>query len=123
MIIHFLAGIRNDTVDFSRPHLRPSVATIYPLFVFLYALLVTSGVVANMAMIGSIMKDKLYRDQTYCYLINLALANIVECIFVLPISLTILLVQNWIFGSFLCYFLPMLQVSVKFIYLRLFKIL
>ncbi|XP_024081274.1 neuropeptide Y receptor type 2 [Cimex lectularius] len=99
----------NNTVDLSKPHLRTSVKTIYPLFVFLYALLVTTGVVANLAMIFSIIKDKLYRDQTYCYLINMAIANIVEGVFVLPISLTILLVQNWIFGSFLCYFLPMLQ--------------
>jgi hypothetical protein len=30
---------------------------------------------------------------------------------VLPVSLTILLVQNRIFGSFLCFFLPMLQVG------------
>ncbi|KAF6198901.1 hypothetical protein GE061_006924 [Apolygus lucorum] len=115
-IINLLMGFRNDTVDFRKAHLRPSVATIYPLFVFMYALLVSSGLVANFAMVVSIVKDKLYRDQTYCYLINLAIANVLVCLVVLPISLTILLIQNWIFGSFLCYFLPMLQVIFSLVF-------
>lgn len=110
VMIHVLTGYPNDTTDFSKPHLRQSVVNIYPVFVFLYAVIVIAGVLSNFAMIYSIIKEKLYRDQTYCYLINMALGNLVKCIFVLPISLMVLLIQNWIFGSFLCYFLPMLQV-------------
>ncbi|XP_048505370.1 orexin/Hypocretin receptor type 1 [Athalia rosae] len=108
-IVHYITGFRNDTVDFSRPYLRPSVVRIYPLFVLMYALLIVGGILANFAMVYHIVKYRLYRDPTYAFLINMAIADVIECIFVLPISLTVMLVQNWIFGRFLCFFLPMLQ--------------
>jgi hypothetical protein len=112
LIAQIVGGLKNDTgMDFSQPHLRPSVASVFPLFVFLYALVVIVGTGSNLAVIWTVIKRRLYRNPTYGYIINLAIADIVKCVVVLPISLTILLVQNWIFGSFLCYFLPMLQVG------------
>jgi hypothetical protein len=112
VVLQYILGLRNDSgMDFSKPHLRPSVARVFPLFVFLYAMVVIVGTISNIAVIWTIIKHRLYRNPTYGYIINLAIADIVKCVLVLPISLTILLVQNWIFGSFLCYFLPMLQVG------------
>lgn len=111
IIVHYITGFRNDTVDFSRPHLRPSIIKIYPLFVFMYAALIITGTLTNFAMVYHIVKYRLYRDPTYAFLINMAIADVIKCVFVLPISLTVLLVQNWVFGKFLCFFLPMLQVS------------
>ena len=112
VVAQFIMGLRNDTeTDFSKPHLRPSVVRVYPLFLFLYAVVIGVGTVSNIAVICTVFKHRLYRDPTYGYIVNLAIADIVKCVLVLPISLTILLVQNWIFGSFLCFFLPMLQVS------------
>lgn len=115
VMLHFLTGLRNDTRDYSKPHLRPSVVRIYPVFIVLYSIVIVFGTIGNIGIIYSVFRDKLYRDQTCVYIINLALANLVKCIFVLPISLTVLLVQNWIFGSFLCYFLPMIQVRFNFL--------
>ncbi|XP_023728017.1 prolactin-releasing peptide receptor isoform X2 [Cryptotermes secundus] len=110
VVAQFVMGLRNDSgLDFSKPHLRPSVARVFPLFVFLYALVVAVGTISNLAVIWTVAKHRLYRNPTYGYIINLAIADIIKCVLVLPISLTILLVQNWIFGSFLCFFLPMLQ--------------
>jgi hypothetical protein len=112
VVAQFVMGLRNDSgLDFSKPHLRPSVARVFPLFVFLYALVVAVGTVSNLAVIWTVVKHRLYRNPTYGYIINLAIADIIKCVLVLPISLTILLVQNWIFGNFLCFFLPMLQVG------------
>jgi hypothetical protein len=112
VVAQFIMGLRNDSgLDFSKPHLRPSVARVFPLFVFLYALVVAVGTISNLAVIWTVVKHRLYRNPTYGYIINLAIADIIKCVLVLPISLTILLVQNWIFGSFLCFFLPMLQVG------------
>jgi hypothetical protein len=108
VIAQFMMGLRNDSgVDFSKLYLRPSVTHVFP--VFLYALVVVVGAVSNVAVIWTVVKHRLYKDPTYDYIVNLATADI-KCVLVLPVSLTILLVQNWIFGSFLC-FLPMLQVG------------
>jgi hypothetical protein len=112
IIAQFMMGLRNGSgVDFSKPHLRPSVTQVFPLFVFLYALVVVVGAVSNVAVIWTVVKHRLYKDPTYGYIVNLATADIIKCVLVLPVSLTILLVQNWVFGSFMCYFLPMLQVG------------
>ena len=112
VIAQFMMGLRNDSaVDFSKPYLRPSVTHVFPLFVFLYAVVVVVGAVSNVAVIWTVVKHRLYKDPTYGYIVNLATADIIMCVLVLPVSLTVLLVQNWIFGSFLCFFLPMLQVG------------
>jgi hypothetical protein len=112
VIAQLMMGLRNDSgVDFSKPFLRQSVTHVFPLFVFLYALVVVVGAVSNVAVIWTVVKRRLYKDPTYGYIVNLATADIIKCVLVLPVSLTILLVQNWIFGSFLCFFLPMLQVG------------
>lgn len=111
MIQYFNHGAgNNETIDFREPHIRYSFVSLYPLIVFLYSLIVAVGLLSNCLMVYIVFRDRLYKDQTFCYFINLALSDIVKCVFVLPISLMVLLIQNWIFGSFLCYFLPMMQV-------------
>ncbi|XP_046385710.1 5-hydroxytryptamine receptor 1-like [Ischnura elegans] len=166
VVVHFLSGFRNDTVDFGRPHLRPSVEGVYPLFVVLYAALVLAGTSANVALLAAVLSPGAAlpgtaaarsrrrshpepprtvsgvhttrvqhqalgaegcrgeerrrrrsvvrggdnsRDPTLCFLANVAIADAIKCLLVLPVSLAVLLVQNWVFGSFLCFSLPMMQ--------------
>ena len=109
-ILTELETFPNDTKDFAKPHLRKSVATVYPLFVVLYSCLVVFGSALNTCMIVHIIRKRLHHDPSCAYIMNIGFCNIVICILVLPISLAILLIQNWIFGSFLCYFVPMIQV-------------
>ncbi|XP_050421051.1 prolactin-releasing peptide receptor [Adelges cooleyi] len=110
VIVDYLRGFRNDTVDFNRLQLRPSVRHTYPGFVCGYSALIVAGALCNAYVLAIIFRKKLYSaDPVYVYVANLALTGLLECVSVLPISLIVLLVQNWIFGRFLCYFLPMLQ--------------
>lgn len=112
VIVHYLRGFRNDTTDFNRPQLRPSVRHTYPMFVCGYSALIMAGALCNAYVLAIVARKRLYAtDPVYVYVANLAVTGIVECVSVLPISLMVMLVQNWIFGRFLCYFLPMLQVS------------
>lgn len=101
---------RNDTsFDFTQPYIRRSMRYVYPLFMFLYAAVGLIGFIGNVSMLIVMGKRRLYHDQTYFFLGNLAFSDLIKCVFVLPISLANMLVQNWIFGSFLCFFLPMIQ--------------
>lgn len=101
---------RNDTsFDFTQPYIRHSMRYVYPLFMFLYAAVGLTGFVGNVSMLIVMGKQRLYHDPTYFFLGNLAFSDLIKCVFVLPISLANMLVQNWIFGSFLCFFLPMIQ--------------
>ncbi|XP_037798082.1 orexin receptor type 1-like [Penaeus monodon] len=108
-IIHNLQSFPNETVNFAEPQLRKSLANIYPLFLVLYSLLVVFGTVGNVAMIAYILRRRLYRDATCAFIMNIGVCNVIMSVLLLPLSLAILLIQNWIFGSFLCYFVPMLQ--------------
>jgi len=115
-IANFLAGHVNETEDLERfngPILKASIKSVYWLFLIQYAALALLGVLMNIIIIVYIMYHRLYKDVTHAFIINLALCHFVQCALVLPISLMVMLIQNWIFGQFLCFFLPMLQVSVS----------
>lgn len=99
----------SGTVDYTQPYVRRSVRYVYPLFMFLYALVGVVGIAGNTAMLVVMGRRRLYHDQTFFLMGNLAFSDLIKCILVLPITLANLLINNWLFGSFLCFFLPMLQ--------------
>ena len=99
----------DSSFDFTQPYIRRSMRYVYPLFMFLYAAVGLIGFIGNVSMLIVMGKRRLYQDQTFFFLGNLAFSDLIKCMFVLPISLANMLVQNWIFGSFLCFFLPMIQ--------------
>jgi hypothetical protein len=109
---NFRHGNNNGSIDYSSPILKPIVYNTYPIFVIQYTLLSIFSICSNLLIVFYVMRFKLYRDVTQAFLINLSLCYFLQSIVVLPLSLTILLIQNWIFGQFLCFFLPMLQVSI-----------
>ncbi|XP_016986604.1 uncharacterized protein LOC108049797 [Drosophila rhopaloa] len=111
-IAHFLDWHVNETVDMERlsgPILKSSIKSVYWLFLIQYAALALLGVVLNVIIVVYLMYHRLYKDVTHAFIINLALCHFVQCALVLPVSLMVMLIQNWIFGQFLCFFLPMLQ--------------
>ncbi|XP_068910253.1 prolactin-releasing peptide receptor-like [Tenebrio molitor] len=109
-IIHeFLLGQADPRLDLRKPHLRPSVAGSYPFILFMYSLLMVTGVALNLSVFVHIIRNKLYNDVTCSFVLNNVISDIVKCVVVLPITLYVLLVNNWILGELLCSFLPMLQ--------------
>lgn len=101
---------RNDTsFDFTQPYIKKSLKYVYPIFMFLYASVGLIGMIGNISMLIVMGKRRLFQDPTFFFLGNIAFADLIKCVFVLPISLANMLVHNWIFGSFLCFFLPMIQ--------------
>ncbi|KAK7109093.1 hypothetical protein V1264_013199 [Littorina saxatilis] len=100
---------KSGRLSFTEPFVRPSLNYVYPLFVLLFATVGVIGVAGNAAMVFVITRRRLFHDQTFFLMGNLALSNIIKCIFAMPITVANLLIQNWLFGSFICFFLPMLQ--------------
>ena len=113
-ILHQILAILNSnndnrTTDVSRPAIRHTLRHVYPLFILLNGFVILFGTCGNIAMIVIIIKNKLYRNPTFFFLGNLAFSDLLKSMVVLPVSLTNLLIEPWLFGSFLCYFLPMMQ--------------
>lgn len=102
---------KNGSHDYSSAVLKPFVSSIYPVFVLQYGLLVLFGFSVNSAVIFFILRRRLFREITHSFVLNLCLSHCVQCLVVMPITLTVLLLQNWVLGQFFCYFLAMLQVK------------
>ncbi|XP_013406746.2 neuropeptide Y receptor type 2 [Lingula anatina] len=99
----------NSDIDWTTPHIKKSMQDVYPVFLFLFVLVGLSGLLGNLTIIAVVIKRGMYKDPLFFLLGNAALSDILKCLFVLPISVSNLTLQDWIFGSFLCYFLPMMQ--------------
>ncbi|XP_044757436.1 alpha-1B adrenergic receptor [Coccinella septempunctata] len=109
-IIHeYILGVANDSSDLREPHLRPSLTETYELVIFAFSLLIVVGFVSNLIVFYAIIRRKMYRDTTQAFVLNNAICDIVKCLFVLPLSAYVLLVQNWVLGELMCTFLPMIQ--------------
>ncbi|XP_030754651.1 neuropeptide Y receptor type 5-like [Sitophilus oryzae] len=91
-IVHqLLLEIGGDkNLDLREPHPKKSLEGIASYIIFAYGY-------------------RLYKDPTYSFIINNAVSDFIKCVVVLPITLYVLLVQNWMLGELLCTFLPMLQ--------------
>lgn len=114
IIAQYLDGHINDTDAIDRyngPVLITSIKNVYWIFLIQYAMLAMMGIAMNVIIIAYIVYHRLYKDVTHAFIVNLAFCHFIQCAVVLPISLMVMLIQNWIFGQFLCFFLPMLQVS------------
>lgn len=108
-IYQYITGFENMT-DLNEPILRPGLQDTYYFFVLQYAILSLFGIVANIWVICYIFKYKLFHENTHAFFVNLCVCHFVQSAFVLPITLIVIIVHNWILGQFMCYFVPMLQV-------------
>lgn len=104
-------GNSNETIELNSPSLRFTFEENYGVILAMFVIIVIMGTSLNALEIYFIVKNKFHKDATNVYFLNLAVTDIVKCIIVIPFSMLSLLFQNWILGEFLCYFLPMLQVS------------
>ncbi|XP_037026080.1 alpha-1A adrenergic receptor [Bradysia coprophila] len=110
MIMHYVTGFHNISAEeISEPIVKQSLRQFYIVFIIQYAILVVGGVVANVYVIYYIIRYKLYTDVTHAFMMNLSICHCIESMFVLPMTLMVIIIQNWIYGQFMCFFLPLLQ--------------
>lgn len=112
-MLRLVTGLDNITeAELNKPILRSTIQDTYFVYIIQYALLSFIGIVTNIWIIYYIFKHKLYRDNTHAFFINLSICHLVQSAFVVPITLVTTIVHNWILGQFMCFFVPMLQVSL-----------
>ncbi|GAV06977.1 hypothetical protein RvY_16881-2 [Ramazzottius varieornatus] len=106
-----LSSVAEEKEPPSQLELRPSLATIYPMFIVLNGIVFLFAIPINsFLLIKTLTTFETRNSRVLQFLVNAALCDLFKLIFVMPITLANLLLQNFVFGSFLCYVLPMLQV-------------
>ncbi|XP_050296504.1 orexin/Hypocretin receptor type 1 isoform X2 [Anthonomus grandis grandis] len=106
-----LAGvsISDEKVDLRKPQPNKSLESVASYIIFAYGVLIVYGVLSNILVFIHILQYRLNKDPTYAFILNNAISDILKCVVVLPLSLYVLLIQNWMLGELLCTFLPMIQ--------------
>jgi hypothetical protein len=113
----FLTDINfgDEDVDLNDILLRPvfKPATTLSITLLFYFVLIVFGIVGNTIVLRVLYKRKMYKsDNIQACVLNLTLAFLLQLFLVIPLSLFVLVVHNWVLGSFLCYSLPIIQVII-----------
>ena len=99
----------NDSNKVGHVRVKSSLRQIYVLFIFLNSLVTIIGTGTNIVMLGYIIRKRLYKNSTFLFLANIAFSDILKALIVLPLTVAHLMLDGWIFGRFMCYFLPMMH--------------
>lgn len=76
---------------------------------FAYAIIFLIGLLANLFVIVMIIKRRRIRTLTNRFLLNLAISDLLATLICLPPTAYHYYDKRWIFGEFLCRFIPFMQ--------------
>jgi len=79
------------------------------LFLFASAIIFLIGLIANIFVIVVIIKCRRMRTLTNRFLLNLAISDLLATLICLPTNIYHHYDKRWIFGEFLCRFIPFIQ--------------
>ena len=79
------------------------------LLIFIYIIIFLSGLIANICVIVMIIKRRRLRTLTNYFLLNLAISDLIATLICLPPTAYHYYDKRWIFGEFLCRFVPFIQ--------------
>ena len=96
-----------------QPRLRPVFARLCPAVVAAYTALAAAGSVTCVAAARALYRSGAPPTAGCGSVLSLLAACLANCLLVLPLTLTVLLLQNWVLGSTMCYMLPIMQVGVR----------
>jgi hypothetical protein len=79
------------------------------ILIFIYAIIFLIGLIANIFVIVMIIKRRRMRTLTNRFLLNLAISDLIATLVCLPPTAYHYYDKRWIFGEFLCRFVPFMQ--------------
>ena len=111
VVISWLSGEGDvELAALRRPLLKPELeGAIFPTFAALYALVAVLGFLGNIAMLVSLCRRGVFRRAGAIPLVNAAIMGLLTAGLVTPLTLTVLVLQNWVLGEAMCWLYPMLQ--------------
>ncbi|XP_036398018.1 prolactin releasing hormone 2 receptor [Megalops cyprinoides] len=87
-----------------------------PIFIPLYALLVLVACCGNVLLLFLIGRNKKLHSTTNLLIGNLALADLVMCLFCVPLTAAYAFeLRGWLFGRLMCHFVTLMQSATVFV--------
>lgn len=110
IIIQWLTEEDGTDVDsLKKTRVKPALQEIFYVFVVLYSIVGVIGTCGSISMMVNVFRRHVMSVPTFALLTNLALCSLITALGVLPLTLSVLLLKNWVFGSVICFLYPMLQ--------------
>lgn len=110
-IVNFTTLMDNSTrlpspqSPFQSPPLQTSSIVTIPLYVLIFVL----SVVGNLLVIITLVQNKGMRTVTNVFLLNLSVSDLLLAVFCMPFTIIPIMLQNFIFGGFICVSIRYLQ--------------
>ena len=103
-------GVGKSLSELRRPLLKADLSgALLPVFVALYALVGLLGAMYNVAMLLALCRREILRHPAAAFLANAAVMGLVTAALVTPMTLMVLVLQNWVLGETMCWLFPILQ--------------
>jgi|JYMV01.1.fsa_nt_gi hypothetical protein len=98
-----------DSLDCIVPYEVPELTLEWRILIPLYSLIFFLSVVGNILVILTLVQNKRMRTVTNVFLLNLAISDLFIAILCMPFNTIPLILQNFIFGKFMCICVRYLQ--------------
>lgn len=103
-LLYLRIVLTDNTTDYTKPVIRPSLMSIWPLFLSIHLLIWMCGLVSSLCMCVEMYFTRLHKNNTGIYLINLLVINFIILCVELPLNFILMVYENWVYGMMMCYF-------------------
>lgn len=107
-----VSTLANDTCldnNCFKPYEIPALTLEWKILIPLYCLIFVLSVVGNILVILTLVQNKRMRTVTNVFLLNLAISDLFIAILCMPFNTIPLILQNFVFGKFMCISVRYLQ--------------
>ena len=106
-----------ENIDFTVERNKPITEEIWFRVVFIvsYCLIFIVGISGNIGVLVAIFRKKVMRNMTNILIANMAIFDILVCLFDIPFTQAVVFINSWIFGEAMCRFVPMIHSTTIYV--------
>ncbi|GFY58532.1 probable G-protein coupled receptor 83 [Trichonephila inaurata madagascariensis] len=85
------------------------------IIIIFYSLIIVISIFGNVLVCNIVAQNRKMRSSTYVFIANLALSDFLMTVLNIPFNVARILLDHWPFGSFMCSFVPLVQVTSVYV--------
>ncbi|CAL1289159.1 unnamed protein product [Larinioides sclopetarius] len=93
----------------------PSITNRDSIIIAFYSLIILISIFGNLLVCNIVARSAKMRSSTYVFIANLALSDFMMTVLNIPFNVARILLSDWPFGSFMCSFVPLVQVTSVYV--------
>ncbi|KAF8792108.1 G-protein coupled receptor 83-like [Argiope bruennichi] len=93
----------------------PTITNRDSIIIAFYSLIILISIFGNLLVCNIVARSAKMRSSTYVFIANLALSDFMMTVLNIPFNVARILLNDWPFGSFMCSFVPLVQVTSVYV--------